>query len=120
VGLDGAAAASAIGLGLVLTVLLAWGFNPFLGLLAFPVAHAWIPQARDAPRNPARSLIAVVVCVLPVVLAAASVASRLHLGVALPWQAIVAVGDWGLAPISVLSASLATGWLASLVVASRA
>jgi hypothetical protein len=118
--LDGAAAASALGLLLAGVVILAWIFNPFLGLLATPLAHVWVPQARDARRSRVRSLVAIGVGALPLVLAAASVASRLHLGESLPWQGLVAVGDWGLAPISVLAASLALGWLAALVVAARA
>jgi hypothetical protein len=60
-----------------------------------------------------------VIALLPVVLAAASVASRLHLGSALPWQALVAVGDWGLAPTCVLAGTLALGWLAALLTAAR-
>ncbi len=118
--LDGQAAASALGLLTVLGVLLAWAFNPFLGLLATPLAHAWIPQARPGGRRHGRALLAVAIAALPLVLAVLSQASRLHLGESIPWQALVAVGDWGVSPISMLAAALVGGWLASLVVAARA
>ncbi len=118
-GLDGGAVASALGLLLVGVVLLVWVWNPFAGLLAAPLAHAWVPQARNARRSPLRSLAVIAVAVLPLLLAAASVASRLHLGASAPWQVLVAIGDWGLAPIGVAATSLAAGWLAALVVAAR-
>src|SRR3954447_22835513 len=118
--LDGAAAASALGLMLVADVLLIWAFNPFLALLITPLAHVWVPQARETARSTLRSLLAVAIGLLPLLLALASVASRLHPGIAIPWQALVAVGDWGLDPIIALAMTLGMGWLAALVLAARA
>jgi len=117
--LDGEAGASAIGLLSVAAVLLAWVLNPFLGLLAAPLAHAWVPQARARGRGGLRALATIAVAALPLILAGASVATRLHLGGSAPWQALVAVGDWGVPPLIALAGSLLAGWLAALVVAAR-
>ena len=118
--LDSEAAAAALGLLTVAAVLLAWVFNPFLGLLAVPLAHVWVPQAHAAGRGLLRALILIVLAALPLALAVASVAARLHLGASAPWQAVVAAGDWGVFPVSALAGCLLAGWLAGLVVAARA
>jgi hypothetical protein len=117
-GLDREAIASAAGLLTAAAVLVIWVFNPFLGLLIVPLAHAWVPSAQHA-RRPLRTAAAIILASLPFLLAAASVTARLHLGSSLPWQAVVAVGDWGVSPLVALPGALLAGWLASLVVAAR-
>ena len=74
--LDPEAAATAIGLVLVAAVLLIWLVNPFLGLLAVPIAHAWVPQgARARPLARLRTSLVIALALLPVALAVAAVAS---------------------------------------------
>ena len=117
--LDREAAATALGLMLVVSTLVAWLANPFLGLLAVPIAHAWIPRAGGPMRLARlRTGAAIAVALVPVALAIASVASRLHLGASLPWQALVMVGDGGVPLLVALAACVSVGSLAALLVAS--
>ncbi len=116
--LDPRAAASALGGMCCLAVLAIWIVNPFLGLLAVPLAHAWIPEAR--PRSShgrlRAGLTAGLACV-PIAIAIASAAVRLKLGFSIPWQALVMVGDGGLAPVVAVAAAGLIAWLGSLPVA---
>ncbi len=117
-GLDGRAAASALGGMCGAAVLVIWVENPFLGLLAVPLAHAWIPAAR--PRGtPGATRMGVIVglSLLPVAIAVAAAVSRLNLGFSLPWQAVVMVGDGGLAPLVAIASASLIGWIGSLPVA---
>jgi len=119
--LDREAAATALGLILVASVLVTWLANPFLGLLAVPVAHAWIPRAGGPRRlGRLRTAIAIAIALVPVTLAIASVASRLQLGASLPWQALVAVGDGGVPLLIALAACVSAGSLAALLVVAPA
>jgi len=119
--LDREAAATALGLILVASVLVTWLANPFLGLLAVPVAHAWIPRAGGPRRlGRLRTAIAIAIALVPVTLAVASVASRLQLGASLPWQALVAVGDGGVPLLIALAACVSAGSLAALLVVAPA
>jgi hypothetical protein len=117
--LDREAGATAAGLILVVSVLIIWLANPYLGLLAVPVAHAWIPRAR-AERRLARlrTGAAIVLAAAPVCLAIASVASRLDMGASLPWQALVMVGDGGVPLLIAFAGCLAVGSLTALLVVS--
>ena len=116
-GLDPRAAASALGGMCCVAVLVVWAQNPFLALLAVPLAHAWVPAARPqrTPGAAGMGLIAVL-AVLPVAIAVASAASRLKLGISLPWQTLVMVGDGGLAPLVAIASVCLIGWLGSLPV----
>ena len=120
-GVDPEAAAAALGVLAVLALVGIWAANPYLALLALPLAHLWIPQAqrrRSAPR--VRVAILVGVALLPIVLAIESVASRLGLGASMPWQAVVAIGDGGIPVVIAVTVAALGGWLASLVVVAGA
>lgn len=110
------AAASALGGLAVLAVLALWLVNPFLALLAVPFAHAWVPAARQGGAGRAIVIFTLVVVAVPVGLAVASVASRLHLGASMPWQALVMVGDGGTPLVVAVAGAALTGWLAALAI----
>jgi hypothetical protein len=115
------AAAASLGLAAILALLIIWIANAYLALLLVPLAHPWILQARPR-RRPGRLLAAgtIAVAAVPLILGAASVAGRLHLGGAVPWQLTLAIGDGGIAfPIAVAGVVLA-GSLGGLVVLAGA
>jgi peptidase M28-like protein len=117
--LDREAAATGIGLILVIADLILLGANPYLALLAVPVAHAWIPQATSPRPRPAaapRAVAVIALMLLPTALAISGVASRLHLGGSLPWQTLVMVGDGGVSIPVALAACVIIGCLAGLLV----
>lgn len=116
-GLDSEAAAAALGLVLVGATLLVWVVNPFLALLAVPVAHAWIPQARrPSPLALPVAIVTIAIAVVPVVAAIVSVSSRLDLGGSIPWQTVVMIGDGGIPVAVAVAACVILGSLAGLVV----
>lgn len=117
-GLNEAATASALGGMCCLAVLMLWLENPFLGLLATPLAHAWIPHARHSSA-PRRLWVVLTVCLacIPIALAVASAASRLGLGASIPWQTLVMVGDGGIPLLVTLPAVALIAWIGALVVA---
>ena len=81
----------------------------------------WIFQARSRRRR-GRTLAAlvVVVALLPLALGAASVAGRLGLDGAVPWQLALAIGDGGIAVIVALAGAVLAGSLAGLIVLAGA
>jgi Peptidase family M28 len=115
------AGGAALGLYAVLALLVIWLTNPYLALILVPLAHPWVVQARVG-RRPSRARCAAVVAIalLPLVLGAASVAGRLDLGAGIPWQVVVAIGDFGISvPIALAGCALA-GSLAALIVLAGA
>jgi hypothetical protein len=71
-----------------------WLANPYLALLATPLAHLWL--LADAPPSRRRAVIVTVCAVLagvPGVAALASVSGALELGVDAPWTVTIMVAD---------------------------
>jgi hypothetical protein len=99
--------------------LVLWLANPYLALLATPVAHLWL--LADAPPSRRRGA-AVTVCAalaaLPVIAALASVSGALDLGSDAPWTLtiMVADGQLGLA-VTAASCFLIGGLLGSVALA---
>jgi hypothetical protein len=74
--------------------LLLWLANPYLALLAVPLAHLWLLTAGrlSAPRRAATLIASVVACV-PLVAAFIAVAGALDLGADAPWTYTIMVAD---------------------------
>ncbi len=117
-GVDPRASASALGGLACIAVLAIWVANPFLCLLALPLAHIWILQARP---EGGRSLLVVgfsaALAFVPIAMAIASTASRLGLGWSLPWQTLVMVGDGGVTPLVAIASTGLIAWVGALPVA---
>jgi hypothetical protein len=115
------AGAAMLGLGASAALLVIWLANAYLALLLVPLAHPWIVQARPR-RRPGRALAmaTVAVALLPLALGAASVAGRLGLDGAVPWQLALAIGDGGIAVPVALAGAVLAGSLAGLIVLAGA
>jgi peptidase M28-like protein len=119
--LEAEAAATAVGLYATAALLLIWLVNPYLALLLVPLAHPWVIEASAHRRGgPLRTGGAVAIALVPLVLGAASVAGRLDLGAALPWQVTLAIGDWGIEVPIALAGCVLAGSLAALLVVAAA
>jgi hypothetical protein len=87
-------AAAALGLLTSLAGLALWLANPYLALLALPVAHLWV-LAESGPRRrrgAGVALAAALACV-PVVAALIAFSRALELGADAPWTLMIMVGD---------------------------
>ena len=86
--------AAAAGLLTGISVLGIWLVNPYLALLLAPTAHVWLFAARAA--GPPRAVVLAtfaVVSLVPALLAFATWASELDLGVSAPWHLLLMVAD---------------------------
>ncbi|MFN8161977.1 MAG: hypothetical protein U0R52_13135 [Solirubrobacterales bacterium] len=119
------AAAEAVGVAVdaLVAVCLAgvWLLNPFLALLLAPTAHLWLlagsPELR--PRRLLTGLLIAAGLAVPLLIAV-SLASRLGVGLELPWQVLLLLtGGWLGAP-AVLGFCLLGGCLLTLISASAA
>jgi hypothetical protein len=88
--------AAACGLGAMVAAacILLWFANPYLALLAVPIAHLWLLTAGDLTR-PRRAVVVVasVLACLPLVAAFVAVAGVLDLGADAPWTYTIMVAD---------------------------
>jgi len=115
------AGAAMLGLAASVALFAVWLANAYLALLLVPLAHPWIFQARSRRRRGrALAALVVVVALLPLALGAASVAGRLGLDGAVPWQLALAIGDGGIAVIVALAGAVLAGSLAGLIVLAGA
>jgi hypothetical protein len=116
--LDPRAAASALGGLACLAVIAIWIANPFLALLAVPLAHVWIlPAGPGRARNRIAVGFSAVLAFVPIAIAVASAAARLGLGLSLPWQGLVMVGDGGVTPLVAVAATGLIAWVGALPLA---
>lgn len=85
---------AAVGLVASLACLFVWLANPYLGLLAVPVAHLWLlaSQRPGTGRTLAAIALAAIAC-LPVVAALAAVSGALELGSEAPWTFTLMIAD---------------------------
>jgi hypothetical protein len=98
-----------------------WLVNPFLALLAVPAAHAWIAATLGEPRaRLGSSIAAVVVSLLPVLVAFGWLAGRLEVGIALPWHLLLMVGGGHLGPAAAVLGCLLAGCLVAVLAAALA
>ena len=110
------AAAPALGAVCVSGVLVTWLANPYLGLLAVPVAHAWLLLARRAGPLPwPPVLVGAAISLVPILAAIAHLVGRLDLGAAAPWRLLLMVGDGQLGFGTMLALSLLVGGLVGVV-----
>ena len=112
---------TATGLVMSGTALVIWLLNPYLALLAVPAAHAWLAGTAHDPRvRLGASVAAVVVSLVPAVVALAWVAGRLEVGAAAPWHLLLMVSGGQIGPgIALLSCVLAGGLVAIIAAAIR-
>jgi hypothetical protein len=85
--------------------LVLWLANPYLALLALPVAHLWLvgESRRRRARGPVVTVLAVLACV-PVIAALIAVSSALELGADAPWTLTIMVADGQLGLATMASA----------------
>jgi len=115
--------ATIVGLGLVsaLACSLLWLANPYLALLAAPLAHVWLLAARPpgALRAVAAITLGTLAC-LPVIAALVAVASVLELGPDAPWTLTIMVADGQVTMLTMLaSCFLAGGALGAVALCLR-
>jgi hypothetical protein len=96
-----------------------WLLNPYLALLAVPAAHAWLAGTAHDPRvRLGASVAAVVMSLVPAIVALAWVAGRLEVGAAAPWHLLLMVGGGHIGlGIAVLGCVLAGGLVAIIAAA---
>jgi hypothetical protein len=112
-------APAALGVVAAAACLVIWIANPYLGLLAVPVAHVWVLAARGGgPAWAAITAVAAVVAALPTVLALASVSDALELGADAPWIYTLMVADGQIGLGVAASACFVAGALAGSVAAA--
>ena len=100
----------ALGAVTVAAALLLWIANPYLALLALPVAHLWL--LADHPASARRSALVAVAAVLacmPVIAAVIVVSRALELGVDAPWVLTIMVADGQLGLATMASACFLVG-----------
>jgi hypothetical protein len=123
-GVTGAAgppsAVPALGAITVAAGLLLWLANPYLALLAVPIAHVWLLADRTAPGGRgARVAAAVVIACIPVAAALIAVSRALELGADAPWTLTIMVADGQLGlGIMVPACFLAGAVLATIALAT--
>jgi Peptidase family M28 len=113
------AAAPALGAAALLGGLIAWFANPYLGLLAVPVAHVWLLGARRAGPLP-WPLVALgaALSLLPLAAAFAHLAGRLDFGANAPWLLLLMVDDGQIGFWTTLALCLLIGGLVGIVALS--
>jgi Peptidase family M28 len=111
-GMPASVAVPALGAASLLGTLIAWLANPYLGLLAVPIAHVWLLEARRARPLP-WPLVAVgaAIALLPLTFAFAHLVARLDLGAGALWLLLLMIDDgqigfWTMLALCVLLGSL--------------
>ena len=118
---DHAGLALAAGAVLSVASLLLWLVNPFLALLAVPMAHAWLAATIADPKTRiGASFAAAAASSIPVAVALAVLGDRLEVGLGLPWHALLMVAGGQLGPGTSLLACLIAGCLVAVLAASLA
>lgn len=115
------AAVAAVGLVAALACSALWLANPYLALLAVPLAHVWLLAARrpGALRAAAAVALGAIAC-LPVLAALVAVASALELGSDAPWTLTIMVADGQVKLVTMLaSCFLAGGALGAIALCLR-
>jgi hypothetical protein len=87
---------AAAGLGALTSVaaVILWLANPYLALLATPLAHLWLlADARPSRRRAVIATVCAALAAVPVIAALASVSGALDLGVDAPWTLVIMVAD---------------------------
>ena len=98
-----------------------WLTNPYLALLAAPLAHLWLLATRPpgAPRTVASIVLGALAC-LPVIAALVAVATALELGAGAPWTLTIMVADGQVKLLTMLaSCFLAGGALGAVALCLR-
>ena len=98
-----------------------WLLNPYLTLLLFGAANVWMLPARAA--GPPRALVVAAVAVASLagaLAAAATVAAELDLGLAAPWQLLLAIVDGQVGLATCLAWTVLIGGLIAAVSATAA
>ncbi len=93
-----------------------WLANPYLALLAAPLAHAWLPLAGVASR-PRRTIAvaATALACLPLVGAVIAVARELDLGLEAPWTFVLMIADGQIGLLTMLGLCFLAGVVAGVV-----
>lgn len=110
---------TATGVVLCAAALATWLLNPYLALLAVPAAHSWIAATvRDPRLRLGLSAGAVVVSLLPALVALVWLGDRFEVGVSAPWHALLMVADGQLGLGMALIGCLYAGCLIALLAAA--
>lgn len=109
-------AAAAVGLVSGVACLLLWLVNPYLALLAVPIAHLWLLATRPpgAARGVAAAALGALAC-LPVVAALAATASALELGSDAPWTFTIMVADGQIGLLTTLAGCFAAAGISATI-----
>jgi hypothetical protein len=96
--------------------LLAWLQNPYLGLLAAPIAHVWLLADRPGGRvGRSVAIVAALASLLPTALAVGNLASALDLGADTPWTFAIMLADGQIGLAAALAACFLVAGLAGTV-----
>ena len=118
---DHSGLALAAGAVVSVAVLLLWLLNPFLALLAVPVAHAWLAATITDPRlRIGASFAAVAASSIPIAVVLAALGDRLEVGIGLPWHVLLMVAGGHLGPGTALLACAIAGSLVGVLAAALA
>jgi hypothetical protein len=115
-----AALGGAAGVMLCVAVVAVWILNPYLALLAVPAAHSWLAVAPPGDSLGIAGAVAAVAgaVVLPLV-GIADLASRLEVGITVPWHLLLMVVGGQLGVLLGLLGALIAGCFVALVAAAR-
>jgi hypothetical protein len=101
--------------------LVIWLLNPYLAVLAVPAAHAWLAgTAHDRRVRLAGSVAAVMISLVPAVVALVWVAGRLEVGAEAPWHLLLMVAGGQIGPATALLGCLLAGGLVAIIAAAIA
>ncbi len=110
-GLREDAAGPGLGAVSALAVLVAWLANPFAALILVPAAHVWLLDARDRPLPWPAVAAGAALSLAPLAAALASLAGRLGMGSAAPWQLLLMVADGQIGFVSMVALCALVGSL---------
>ena len=113
--------APAIGVVMSSAAVAMWLLNPFLAFGAIPAAHAWLAGTIEDPRRRfAATLAAIGIALVPVVVGLTWIASRLEVGIAAPWHALLMLAGGQLGPGQALLGCLFAGSLLAMLAVALA
>jgi hypothetical protein len=93
-----------------------WLINPYLALLAAPLAHVWLLAAGEATvSRRALAVVASALACLPLLAAVTAVAGALDLGVDAPWTFSLMVADGQIGLLTMLALCFLAGAVAGVV-----
>ncbi|HEY8000658.1 MAG TPA: M28 family peptidase [Solirubrobacterales bacterium] len=92
-----------------------WLLNPYLALLAAPLAHLWLLVGEATPARRAFAVLACALACVPLLAAAAAVAGALDLGADAPWIFSLMVADGQIGLLTMLALCFLAGVVAGVV-----